>query len=609
MAREGVRYRISSDFDNKGVKAAEKGLLAFGKSALKATIGITSASIAVAKLNRFLKESTQAALSDQKAVASLNKTLANSGFGMAAEQVSQFIDAAQMATGVTEDSLRPAFISLFNAVGSVTKAERLLNVALDVSAATGRDVTSVTAAFGKAALGSNTAIQRLGLGISKAELASADFNDIMAKLERKFKGTAAAAADTMGGKFDRMRIAVAEAKEEVGKGLLDAFDTLAREGGQDIDTLQRKIVDLGTSVGDFARGLGVITARLKEIGSTQVGQGSIFDAIKTFIPFAAQIDAVLGKVVDLGAEQRRNAQIGRGGSYFTYRAGQLQMEQQKRLEKLAEERRKKEEAARKAAAAAAAAAKRADEAQKKKQAAMDKAIAEKAITYDTERVALQAALSKTTDAATRKRLTDLLAINAATYAEDLQLTSIKDLLTLINEEMKKYTQATDDTGKGIGAWVTSLTNVETALKSATVAASGLTSEFGSAARAASTIPVAGVGAVIRGPQAPTIPDAYIPPVAATAAAAAVDAIKQTLPAVTAAVMQELPVGNVSPESLPAAGPSFIDRQVSSQIAEALPVVNVVVQGSVIAETDLATAVGEAVNRYTRSGGRLSPVAV
>lgn len=449
MAREGVRYRISSDFDNRGVKAAEKGIVALGKSALKATVGITSASVAVAKLNQFLQQSVQAALADQKAQAALTKTLENSGFGMASRDVADFINQMQLATGVSEDQLRPAFTALFNAVGSVTEAQRLLNIALDVSVATGRDVTAVTAALGKAAIGSNTAIQRLGLGISKTELATKSFDEVVTLLANKFTGTAARAADTMGGKFDRLKIAVGEAKEEIGTGLLDALQILGRDGGQSIDQLNEKIIRLGTTVGDFARGLGVVGARLREIGNIPVGESSLMGFLFKTLP-GGSLYMKLGEfITGLGEAERAAQNIGLGGSYFSRQAG-LRLEQQaKRQQQLETQRRRLDELSKKRAAAADAARKRAAEAQEKKRKELEKQINEVAKQFDIERISIAAALARQQDASTQARLQALMKLNDMQYMELDTLEKMDDELEKLKELQDKLTGSATSTAVAV----------------------------------------------------------------------------------------------------------------------------------------------------------------
>ncbi len=59
---------------------------------------------------------------------------------------------------------------LATATGSVTKSQDLLNLALDISAATGKSVETVSNALGKAYEGNTSSLSRLGIGLSTAEI-------------------------------------------------------------------------------------------------------------------------------------------------------------------------------------------------------------------------------------------------------------------------------------------------------------------------------------------------------------------------------------------------------------------------------------------------------
>ena len=174
---------IISTFDPRGVNNARKSFSALTDSnvssakkqaiAMKvvggaiATAGVAATAFAI-KIGR---DGVRAALADEKSLAMLNKTLLNVGEGFRSDSVNQFIDNLMFTTGIADDELRPALNRLLLATGSVTEAQSLLSTALDVSAGTGRDLESVTAALAKAASGQTTALSRLGVGLDKTILA------------------------------------------------------------------------------------------------------------------------------------------------------------------------------------------------------------------------------------------------------------------------------------------------------------------------------------------------------------------------------------------------------------------------------------------------------
>jgi hypothetical protein len=129
-----------------------------------------------------------------------------------------------LATGVADDELRPAMQRLAVSTKDVGEAQRLLALALDISKGSGKSLEEVANALGKAQDGNTTALGRLGLGLSKAELATLSFTEIQAKLSELYGGAAAANAETFQGKIDRLKVGFDEAKESLGTALLPTVE-------------------------------------------------------------------------------------------------------------------------------------------------------------------------------------------------------------------------------------------------------------------------------------------------------------------------------------------------------------------------------------------------
>jgi hypothetical protein len=138
-----------------------------------------------------------------------------------------WISKTTLATGVADDQLRPALANIARATGDVTKAQEAMGVALDISAATGKDVGQVSEAIAKAYAGNTTALGRLGLGIDKATLKGGDMTKIMDEIKGKVGGAADVAGNTAVGKFKRMQVAINETKEGVGGALLPVMEKFA----------------------------------------------------------------------------------------------------------------------------------------------------------------------------------------------------------------------------------------------------------------------------------------------------------------------------------------------------------------------------------------------
>ena len=155
-----------------------------------------------------------------------------------------------------DNQLRPAFTQLVNSTLDAKKAQELLSVALDVSAGSGKDLASVTAALSKAALGENTAIAKLNIGLTTAEAKTMDLDKVTTYLSKKFNGQAALAADSFAGKMAILTAKAETAREEIGGALVAALDDAFGDPdkyGSSIDNISNKLQGLIGSVGRFVK--------------------------------------------------------------------------------------------------------------------------------------------------------------------------------------------------------------------------------------------------------------------------------------------------------------------------------------------------------------------
>ena len=127
-----------------------------------------------------------------------------------------------LATGVADDELRPAFASLVRVTQDVTTANEGLQLAMDISAGTGKDLASVSDALAKAYGGNYKALGLLSPELKAMIKSGASLDEIMAALSKTFGGQAATAAGTAQGQFKRLNVALDEAKESIGMALLPA---------------------------------------------------------------------------------------------------------------------------------------------------------------------------------------------------------------------------------------------------------------------------------------------------------------------------------------------------------------------------------------------------
>ncbi len=188
--------------------------------------------------------------------------------------VGSLVTFQSLLPGVLDDELRPAFQQLLTATGSITNSQDALQTALNISAATGKSLTEVSAALTRGYSGNTTGLSRLGAGISKATLKTGDMNKIMAELNKKFSGQSAARLDTYAGKMGLLTVATEEARETIGKGLLDALSLLGKDTS--ISSATKLMDDFATSTADAVVGIAVLVKELKKLGETKVG-GVLFD--------------------------------------------------------------------------------------------------------------------------------------------------------------------------------------------------------------------------------------------------------------------------------------------------------------------------------------------
>ena len=288
-----LRIDIASEFTGgRAFKQAESATNSLDKAVTKLGKKLTGAFSAY-KIAQYAKASVKAFAEDNKAAAVLAKTLENVNQGYATEMVNAYIAKTEALYGVLDDKLRPAFSQLVIATGDATKSQQLLQTALDVSAGTGKDLESVTTALSKAYLGNTTALQRLGVGLSSAELKGKSFDQIITTLNQNFSGQAAIAADTYGGKLDRLNVALKNMQETIGKGIIDAFGQLNTDQG--FNGVITKIGTLAQDISDIVLGLGVVVKQLQSIPGAGVVKNILSASFNT---------GLLGILKNIGAKER-----------------------------------------------------------------------------------------------------------------------------------------------------------------------------------------------------------------------------------------------------------------------------------------------------------------
>ena len=228
------------DTGSKEVEGFGGKLEKFGKVAAAAFAAAAAAAAAYAV--KLAVDGVKAAIEDEAAQLRLANALKNVTGATQAQisAVEEQILKTSLATGVADDQLRPALQRLATATGSVTESQDLLNLALDISAATGKSVETVSNALAKAYEGNTSSLSRLGVGLSAAEIKTLGLEGTVKQLAETFGGAATVQANTFEGQIARLKVGFDEAKESVGAALLP---TLQKRLDYFINTVIPKFIE------------------------------------------------------------------------------------------------------------------------------------------------------------------------------------------------------------------------------------------------------------------------------------------------------------------------------------------------------------------------------
>lgn len=250
-----LTLKLLADVDNftKNLDKADKDVATFGDKVSdfgkKAGLAFAAAgAAAVAYAGKLAIDGVKSAIEDAAAQQKLALTLKNVT-GATENQIAateDYITQTSLAFGVTDEDLRPSLERLARATGDVEKAQKLQTVAIDVAAGSGKSLEAVTNAMARAAEGNTTALGKLGIGLTSAQLKTMSMDEITAKLADTFENQASAKADTFQGKLTRLQIAFDEGKETVGSYILTAITPM-------VEIIVNKVIP---AISNFTNNLG-----------------------------------------------------------------------------------------------------------------------------------------------------------------------------------------------------------------------------------------------------------------------------------------------------------------------------------------------------------------
>jgi phage-related protein len=250
---------------NSDTDTLQKGMSDKSKKMVKA---LTAVTIAVGAMAIALGvDAVKAAAEDEVSQAKFRESLKDSTGVTDAyvDSLDKVIEKMQFMSGFSDGELRDSLGRLARSTGNTQEAQDLLQIAMDTSRGTGKDLTTVADNLAKAYDGNEGALKRMGVPLDDNILKSGDFKDITDELTRLFGGQASEYADTYQGKLDIVNQRLGEFKEGAGKGLIDVLGTLLETvndvakgfSGEDPDGLSTRARELaGEFKGNGANSLG-----------------------------------------------------------------------------------------------------------------------------------------------------------------------------------------------------------------------------------------------------------------------------------------------------------------------------------------------------------------
>lgn len=205
----------------KGIKSAQTDLTGFQKTTAGVSKGITLAlgAISFGAIVQGLTEATKAAQEDETSQKLLAEQLKRTT-GATNDQVAATEDAItkmSLMSGIADDKLRPALANAVRGTGSLETGQKLLAIAIDGAAASGKPLESVLQALIKANNGNTTSLYKLAPQL-KATKGNVD----------DFAASVKGAGETNATPFAKLQVAVGEIQESIGKLLLPTVQKFAK---------------------------------------------------------------------------------------------------------------------------------------------------------------------------------------------------------------------------------------------------------------------------------------------------------------------------------------------------------------------------------------------
>ena len=262
MATTDLAIQIATTLDATGINKANKSVQSLDKriKSLGRTLGLTLGATAMVAYG---KAAVKAFAADEAAARRLATAVDNLGLSFSQSRVSEFISSLEKSSAIADDVLRPAFQSLLTTTGSLIKSEELLNNAIQISRASGIELGTVVEDLNKGYVGVTRGLIKYNTGLTRAELQTKSFNEILGVVLAKSAGSAQAYLETTSFKLDALTLAGENAKETIGAGLVDAFARIA--GGSETSDAVKAIDNIAKAINGVTAATGFLVGGLVKL--------------------------------------------------------------------------------------------------------------------------------------------------------------------------------------------------------------------------------------------------------------------------------------------------------------------------------------------------------
>lgn len=282
-----------AEWNGKALNKAGKDVGAFEKGVgrlAKSLVGL----FATQKIVAFGKASLKAFSEDEASAVKLAKAVDNLGLSYSNPDIANFIKNLENQSAVVDEKLRPSFQALLTTTGDVAKSQQLLTSAIDISRGSSIDLATVSQDLANGYVGITKGLKKYNLGLTAAQLKSKSFEEIMTLLNAQFSGASAAYLATYAGKMEILNTAADNAKETIGKGLIDAVTLLAGEDGN-VQNLADSMQNLADNSSNALYGVAALVNKFKQLPGNGFGIPALVSEIASAVATPYRDLANLGK--------------------------------------------------------------------------------------------------------------------------------------------------------------------------------------------------------------------------------------------------------------------------------------------------------------------------